>query len=588
MLRNIVKIIGLLQIFAILLNAQFGIPEGTVKTTVYKSFDKFYVGSEFKIAIKAEIADSWHINSNNPNDDFLIPTELSLISGENLSIIETYYPEAEEVNFSFTNKPVSVYQGEVFFAVKVKLPEDLEVGEYKIVLKLSYQACNNESCLPPMEVQDEIIIEVADKRTPVNALNSEIFSEIKFTNELEQVTNEGSIADKLESSGILLSIILVFIGGLALNLTPCVYPLIPITIGYFGGQSEGRFGRLFLLGSLYVLGMALTYSTIGVVTAISGAMFGALLQNPIVIIIIALILFTLSLSMFGLYEFKLPDSLVAKAGSAKTGYFGAFFMGLTLGIVAAPCIGPFVLGLLTYVASKGEIFTGFILFFFLAIGLGLPYLVLALFSGRIKSLPKAGFWMEAVKHIFGFLLLGMAIYFLLPILPDTISNIIMPIFLLIAAFYLLFIDRKGNEILGFRIFKIVFSVLIFTIGVYLLIPAESKSPDWQNYSDKLYNNALSNNENIIIDFYADWCIPCKELDAITFSDERIIELSEEFTAIKIDMTKTMSDETEELRKKFDIIGMPTIILINSKGQEARRITGFLGADEFYNILKGIN
>ncbi len=151
----------------------------------------------------------------------------------------------------------------------------------------------------------------------------------------------------------MLSFILVFLGGLALNLTPCVYPLIPITLGFFGGQSESKTSRLFGLASVYVVGMAITYSVIGVVTALSGALFGSLLQNPIVLIGIAAVLVALSLSMFGLYEFQLPSSWMTKFGEARSGYFGALFMGLTMGVVAAPCIGPFVVGLLTFVGAKG-------------------------------------------------------------------------------------------------------------------------------------------------------------------------------------------------------------------------------------------
>src|SRR5690606_25375119 len=172
------------------------------------------------------------------------------------------------------------------------------------------------------------------------------------------------------------------------------------------------------------------------------------------------------LSMFGVYEFKVPDTLVAKAGGAKGGFYGAFFMGLTMGIVAAPCIGPFVIGLVTYVAAKGDPYFGFLMFFVLALGLGLPYLFLAIFSGKIKSLPRAGEWMEAVKHVFGFILLGMALYFLLPLLPKEISGYILPVFGILAAIILVFFDKKGNKVTAFKTFKYVFSLIIIAISVY--------------------------------------------------------------------------------------------------------------------------
>ncbi len=247
------------------------------------------------------------------------------------------------------------------------------------------------TCLPPSSVIDTFSIQIVSSQSVSSEINQDEFKKIdlsyadipsktKMTKE-----SDNSISNLLENNGLFLGLLFVFIGGLALNLTPCVYPLIPITIGYFGGQSEGKTTRLFGMGLLFVVGMAVTYSVIGVVTALSGAVFGSLLQNPIVIIIIALIFLILSLSMFGLYEFQLPNSWVAKAGGAKGGFYGAFFMGLTMGIVAAPCIGPFVLGLVTYVAAKADPYLGFLMFFVLALGLGFPYLLLAIFSGKIKK-----------------------------------------------------------------------------------------------------------------------------------------------------------------------------------------------------------
>jgi thiol:disulfide interchange protein DsbD len=380
----------------------------------------------------------------------------------------------------------------------------------------------------------------------------------------------------------------VFIGGLALNLTPCVYPLIPITIGYFGGQSEGKTSRLVMMGLLFVVGLAITYSVIGVVTALSGSLFGSLLQNTYVILLIALIFLVLSLSMFGVYEFKLPDSLVNKAGGAKSGMFGAFFMGLTMGIVAAPCIGPFVIGLVTYVAAKGDPLFGFILFFDLAIGLGFPYLLLAIFSGKIKKLPRAGEWMESVKHIFGFLLIGMAIYFINPILPKNLQGYPLPIFMILAALYLILFDKLANRIKGFRIFKIVFSIILVIVAVYALVPSNKKSIGWQHYKPEIVSSSFSGSKGMIIDFYADWCIPCKELDANTFSDDRVIVLANNFVALKADMTKSLSPEVESLRNKYNIVGVPTVLIIDSKGKEVQRLTGFVNADEFIKMLKDVD
>jgi thiol:disulfide interchange protein DsbD len=291
--------------------------------------------------------------------------------------------------------------------------------------------------------------------------------------------------------------------------------------------------------------------------------------------------------MFGLYEFKLPDSLVAKAGGAKSGMFGAFFMGLTMGIVAAPCVGPFVIGLVTFVAAKADPYLGFLLFFVLALGLGLPYFLLAIFSGKIKSLPRAGAWMDSVKSIFGLLLLGMAFYFLLPVLPKSISGYVLPIYMILAALYLIFFEKDSVGKIGFKIFKYVFAFILLAFSAYSLYPVETKSIEWTPFTEESFVQSKEENKKIILDFYADWCIPCKELDALTFSNESVLEASKEFATYKVDMTKSLAPEVEKLRKEFNIIGVPTVIIIDSEGDEVKRITGFVPAEEFLNLLKEI-
>jgi thiol:disulfide interchange protein DsbD len=591
-MQKLVNILVAFLLLATTINAQFGFDEEYVKTKVFSSFDKVQPNGEIKIAVELNILEHYHINSNKPKDDFLIPTKL-IIKSANVDVVSITYPNAKDVTFSFSDEPVSVYDGSEFIGAVLKISDSVKTGILEIPIEISYQACNDASCMAPTSAYDTLKIELVDSSTPINEINQEIFSKLNIsysetTTEIAEKNDDGGIASTLESSGLLLSILFVFLGGLALNLTPCVYPLIPITIGYFGGQSEGKTSKLFVLGVLYVLGMALTYSIVGVVTALSGAVFGALLQNPIVIVIIAGVFVVLALSMFGLYEIKAPDSLVMKAGGARSGIFGAFFMGLTMGVVAAPCIGPFVLGLVTYVAAKGDVFYGFIMFFFLAVGLGVPYLFLAMFSGRIKSLPRAGFWMEGVRNIFGFILIGMAIYFVNPILPKTVAHYLLPLFMIGAGIYLLFIDKLANDVKGYRIFRSLFAVVLIVAASWMLWPVEKSAPNWEKYSNKKYEAALQNNDKIIIDFYADWCIPCKELDGLTFSDAKVINALSDFKALKVDMTKSMDEQTEIIRNKFKIVGMPTILLIDSKGNEVKRLTGFVDAVEFKKMIKKVN
>lgn len=575
--------------------------ENIVKLSIQNPSGEIQKGQQFTVELTAIINPSWHINSNKPNDEFLIPSVVSA-KGKNIKLVTIKYPKPHELNFSFSDSPVSVFEGETKIGLTFEVQENTSAGKQNVEVILNYQACNDVTCLPPNSTSTNFEVTASEKTestlkegtTQDISVSKDSFEvslvDIKnqnLNNEKETVQVEqketDSVSSTLKKSGLFLSLLFIFLAGLALNLTPCVYPLIPITVGYFGGQAEGKTSRLLLLGLLYMLGMALTYSVIGVVTSLSGAVFGTLLQNPYIIIGIALLFIALALSQFGVYEFKLPDALVVKAGGARGGAYGAFFMGLTMGIVAAPCIGPFVLGLVTYVAAKGDPYYGFSMFFVLALGLGFPYLLLAIFSGKIKSLPRAGVWMEGVKHIFGFLLIGLAFYFLDLIIPKSIQGYLLPIFGIVAAIILLFVDKTANGTKGFRTFKTIFALVVLTISVYVLVPKENLEPEWQKFSLQVYEASLKNNERMIIDFYADWCIPCKELDALTFSDERVIKEIESFTNYKIDMTK-MTPENEDLRKRFKVVGMPTVLIIDSQGKEAERITGFVNADEFLSYL----
>ena len=577
-----------------------------VSVRLLKNNFKVAPGTDLKLTLSASVKESWHINSHQPNDEYLIPSQISS-GNKSFPLSNIIFPVPEERTLSFSDKPVSVFENDFKVELTIKIDKATANGKYKIPIEFNYQACNDQTCLPPTSTsaiaEIEIIGGVEKADTPVETKIDESKSTstqgsplIEYKTESPQNDqskntvneNDDSLSKKMDEQGLLLSLIIVFLGGLALNLTPCVYPLIPITIGYFGGQTEGRTSKLFLLGLYYVLGMALTYSVVGVITSLSGAMFGTLLQQPVVIIFICLIFIALALSMFGVYEFKLPDSWMMKAGGARSGGFGAFFMGLTMGIVAAPCIGPFVISLVTVVATKGDPFYGFIMFFVLALGLGFPYLLLALFSGKIKSLPKAGMWMDAIKHIFGFVMIAMALYYIGPLIPKNINYYLLPVFGILVAIYLLFFDKTANVNKGFKTFKTIFSILIIAVAVYALWPVKEKSLPWQEFSENEFALAKSNHEKIILDFYADWCIPCKELDAQTFSNDKVIAEGKDFTAFKADLTQTASETTEKLRKQFNVIGVPTVLIINAKGEEVERLTGFVNADEFLKILKKAN
>jgi len=551
-----------------------------LSVSISQSHSKIKSGENLYLILKVKIDPEWHINSNKPNEDFLIPSDVSIISNDGFLLSQKIFPKAKELKFDFSDVPVSVFENEFEIPLVVRIPDNLNEGNYNFEVEFSYQACNNQTCLPPDK--DKVPVEIVVVKNSSDEIKNSDFNFAAFEKKEVDESKQSSLFDE---GNLLLSFLLVFLGGLALNLTPCVYPLIPITLGYFGGQSESKTSRLFALALVYVTGMAITYSVIGVITALSGSLFGSLLQNPFVLIGIALVLIALSLSMFGLYEFQLPASWMAKFGEARSGYFGALFMGLTMGIVAAPCIGPFVVGLLTFVGAKGDPVFGFLIFFVLALGLGFPYIFLAVFSGKIKSLPRSGEWMIAVKKIFGFVLIGMAIYFLLPLLPESFRGYTLPSFMILSSVYLLIFDKTGSNIKTFALIKNGLLVVIALIGLWLLIPSEKESVQWEKVNVEQIK--LGNGQPVVIDFYADWCVPCKELDAITFTDKNVIEESKRFRRYKINLTSTGSEQTQLAMKQYSIVGVPTVILFDSNGNEVKRVTSFVNPEEFLKMLKEV-
>jgi thiol:disulfide interchange protein DsbD len=576
-------------------------PGELVQAEASLSLSTFHAGSSGYLALSADIADGWHINSNKPFETYLIPTILEVSAPEGIEIVRILYPEPDLMKLEISETPMSLYHGRVTFGAQLRVREGMPPGSYEIKAALSYQGCNNLTCIEPASIEASVTMRVGTIEETAELAHPDIFAGPPFIGPDGRPvgaepprTDRMGLGGMIEERGLLLVFVFIFIGGLALNLTPCIYPLIPITISYFGGQAGGKTSRTLLLAFLYVLGMSITYSILGTVAAMTGSLFGAALQNPWVVGFIAAVMAGLAASMFGFWEFRLPTFLTRGTGTAKKGFAGAVFMGLTVGIVAAPCIGPFVLGLLTYVGRMGKPVLGFLMFFTLAWGLGTPFLVLGTVSGSISRLPRSGDWMVWVRKIFGFILVAMAFYFARHIIGGRATVIGHMITALVAGVYLGWLDRTPVKGRGFARLKTAVGLAGIAIAIVLLLlpggPLRTAAPvpgiDWDMYREERLIAALDSGTPVMLDFTADWCIPCHELDHKSFSDTRVIALSERVIALRMDMT-LQGERERDAKKRFNIRGVPTIIFIDGSGKEIEeiRVTGFVGPGEIAHRLE---
>lgn len=413
----------------------------------------------------------------------------------------------------------------------------------------------------------------------------------------------GETQDRLrrlfDASGPLLAIGLSFVGGVLTSLTPCVYPLIPITVSIFGARKAGR-GEAILLSGLYVGGIAAMYTALGVGAALTGQAFGGVMSNPLVIGLVALVFAVMAASMFGAFELALPAGLQARLSRVGgAGRAGAFGMGLVAGVIAAPCTGPVLTSILLLIAKQGSVAMGAGLMLSYALGMGLLFFLIGAFS---LSLPKSGPWMETVKSVFGAALLAAAAIYLKDLLPGLRPIFsAAPVAALVAAgvaaagVLLGALDLSFHGTPSQRSLKALGITLLVVAAAYASgaagareRAAASKGFAWLPSEAEAVALAKASGRPVIIDFWAEWCTACKELDRIAWADPRVQAEASRFVAVKADGTES-TDEFLALADKYGVVGMPTVIFIDGKGREVRdRVIGAIDADEMLKRLRSVD
>jgi thioredoxin:protein disulfide reductase len=569
--------------------AQMGSTASHVTLSTKLSVDKVAQGSSFQAVVNVHIAGGWHINSHTPAQENLIGTVFSLNPKEGYILTDIRYPEGNRLKFDFAEDPLDVYEGNVPIFISFKASDKLAVGADTLFGNLQAQACNNQVCIAPSLIPVAIPLTVVDANEKVNAINQDEFaSSPESVSANAQPGNE--LANLFASKGSLVAFLAIFVIGLALNLTPCVYPMLSVTVSLFGGQTETNTVKVFLKAVVYVLGIASMYSVLGVTAALGGGLFGSWLQSPWVLGTIAVLLFAMALSSFGLYQIQMPYWLTSKlGGTTGTGIISVFLSGLVVGVFAAPCIGPPVIALLTLVGTKGDPVFGFWAFFVLSLGLGFPYLILGTFSGLLKKIPKSGAWLVWVERIFGVVLTGAAMFYLSLALVPTYAAYIVPLTLFVGGIYLGFIDRSGKDRPLLKRIQWTVGMLSVVLGLYFGNGLRAASLSWEQYSEQRLIEAKADGKPVMMDFYADWCIPCMELDRNTFTNPEVAHEAEDFVRLKVDLTHFDSPEAEALRRKYDIAGVPTIVFLKSNGEESAeaRVVGYVPPMEFAERLKSI-
>jgi thioredoxin:protein disulfide reductase len=584
-------------------------PSDVVKIGTLKLGGALKPGATSQLEVEAEILSGWHINSNHPNSADFIPTVLSVNPPAGLKAGAVKYPPADEIAPAFSGgEKLSVFTGTMNFTAALNAAPGFRPDSgAKFVVTLEYQPCNDNICMPPAKVSASASLgslqAAAAASSPRAMLERARLVAVAFGNgsgdssgDSSDVSSDSGGTDAPGSDlgnifvvhGMLIGLLAVLLGGLALNLTPCVYPLIGVTIAYFGNQG-GVQRKIAVLAVIYVLGIALTFSLAGVAVALSGGLFGAALQDPLVLIAIAALLVGLAASSFGLFSLQPPQWLMRRAGTARPGYLGSLVMGLGMGVVAAPCIGPIVLGLLLMVERSASPVFGFVLFFTLAIGLGLPYIALALAAGHIKALPRSGEWLAWVEQLFGFVLVGLALYFLDPVMRGWAMRI-MPYYAAAAGIFLGFITPAGRQWRPFLVFRSALGALSLGALVWLILFAAAKPARqlaFDPYDVAILNQARAAKRPVVIDFSADWCIPCREMLRTTFRDPSVIEAASHFVRLQADVTET-NRRTRQLSMQYEIKGVPTTVFIDKHGKILKREVGYLDAHRFLSDLREVD
>ncbi|MGL4711304.1 MAG: protein-disulfide reductase DsbD [Shewanella sp.] len=548
----------------------------------------------------------------------------------NWVIADGYYMYRDKLKFNVNGAelgtislpPGKVHNDEYFgeqqvYETYIDIPVGLKQANEDATLSVTFMGCaEGKLCYPPTTHDVSLKAVAPNAGELVNAdtvsannLPLSLAETAANAATTKPLTQQDSLSQMLTSDSLIWTLVIFFGLGIGLALTPCVFPMYPILSGIIVGQGQKlSTAKAFTLSMAYVQGMAITYSLLGLVVASAGMKYQAALQHPAVLVGLAILFFVLSLSMFGLYDLKLPSSWQQKMNSVSNNQkggnlVGVFLMGVISGLVASPCTTAPLSGALVYVAQTGDLLQGFLALYVLSMGMGVPLLIIGTSGGKL--LPRAGAWMDIIKTIFGFLLIAVSIIMLSRLWTGVVADVLWSLWGVSLTGYLM----HQNKLSTFNWKQTVRSVLLtlallasFSYGFQAVMghlgfnstPVGTATTEEAHGFKRIKSiddleheiaAATAQGKPVMLDLYADWCVACKEFEAITFKDADVLARMNKIVLLQADVTN--NDKVDiALLEKYHVLGLPTLLMFNEQGtqREDLRVTGFMGPKDFASHL----
>ncbi len=536
-------------------------------------------GGPNEILVGFYLLEGWHVNRD--------LTGVEVGEGAPVTAGASVWPSGERV----TDAALGIDRVEIGGDFLVRLPVTGPAGRQKVPVIARFQACKAALCHMPRSVDLEVQVEVAPSgevaSTPPSGATS------------------GSTFERMQQKGLFWLVLFVFGAGFLVSLTPCVLPLVPITMGIIGVRTAGSRWRGLALSLTYVAGLALVYTTLGVVSGLTGSLFGGWMQSPWVVGTVGLFFAAMGLSMFGLFDVALPSGLATRLNQVGgVGFAGAFVIGMVGAVVAGPCSGPVIVSLMVLIGTQGQVLLGVALMLAFSLGMGVIFVLAGVFAA---SVLKPGAWMETVKHAFGVLLLLGAVYYVHAHLVDWVTALLVSGILLATAVF----GWPAHEEEGFVVARArkLYAVVAALVGAWLLLgvlgargfilppiaPAAGPAGEaavhagipFERDEQAVLARAAAEGKPVVIDFGAEWCAACKELEHITYVDPRVVETARGFVPLYVDATRSSDPAVADVLGRYGVKGLPTVLFLAPDGTPIPdlTVTGFLPPDAFLTRME---